>query len=151
MGGRSVPIANVLVAGVDLPATPKIASRRDRNANSAIRLDDRETVKARRRLALSLQFQARYLEAEAELREIVNLHEKMLGPGDPETLRSRRDLEIYLSRMYKKADALIEYQQILKLREKVFGQEHRDTLISRVRSPASVFFGPLFRSDPAMT
>ena len=51
--------------------------------------EDRETLKARRRLALSLQFQDRYLEAEAELREVVNVDEKMLGPENPETLRSR--------------------------------------------------------------
>ena len=51
--------------------------------------EDRETLKARRRLALSLQLQARYLEAEAEFREVVKLDEKMLGPENPETLRSR--------------------------------------------------------------
>ena len=54
--------------------------------------EDRETLKARRQLALSLHLQSRYLEAEAEFREVINLDEKMLGPENPETLRSRNDL-----------------------------------------------------------
>jgi tetratricopeptide (TPR) repeat protein len=93
--------------------------------------EDRETLKARRRLALSLQLQARYLEAEAELREVINFDEKMLGPENPETLRSRWDLQIAWSRGIKSADALTEGQQILELREKVLGPEDRETLASR--------------------
>jgi tetratricopeptide (TPR) repeat protein len=69
--------------------------------------DDRETVKARRGLALSLKLQERYLEAETEFREVVKLDEKMLGPENPETLRSRNDLLTFLWD-YKAADALIE-------------------------------------------
>src|SRR4030095_13493787 len=89
--------------------------------------DDRETVKARRELALSLYLQSRHLEAETEFRELINLDEKMLGPENPETLRSRNDLVMVLWE-HKRADALTEGQQILKLREKVLGPEHRDTL-----------------------
>jgi tetratricopeptide (TPR) repeat protein len=92
--------------------------------------DDRETVKARRNLALSLHLQSRHLEAEAEFREVVKVDEKMLGPENPETLRTRNDLLWFLWD-YKAADALIESQQILKIREKVLGPEHRATLSSR--------------------
>ena len=111
--------------------------------------EDRETLKARRLLARSLQFQARYPEAEAELREVVNLHEKMLGPENPEALRSRWDLQITLSRMNKKADVLIEYQQILKLREKVLDRNIEPLISRALGRRQSAFFGPLFRSDPA--
>ena len=92
--------------------------------------EDRETVEARRNLALSLHLQSRDLEAEAEFREVVKLDEKMLGPENPETLTSRNDLLMFLWE-HKSADALIEAQQILKLREKVLGPEHRETLSSR--------------------
>ena len=58
--------------------------------------EDRETVMARRALAVSLHLQSRYLEAETEFREVVKLDEKMLGPENPETLRSRNDLLTFL-------------------------------------------------------
>ena len=58
--------------------------------------EDRETMKARRDLALSLHLQSRHLEAEAEFREVVKVDEKMLGPENPETLRTRNDLLIVL-------------------------------------------------------
>ena len=125
-------IANVLLAGEDHPGDAEKLLRAVIEVRTQIfGPEDRETLKARRRLALSLQLQSRYLEAEAEFREVVNLDEKMLGPENPETLRSRWDLLISLSRENKSADALIECQQILKLREKVLGPEHRETLASR--------------------
>jgi tetratricopeptide (TPR) repeat protein len=100
--------------------------------------EDRETLQARRWLALSLQLQERYPEADAELREIVNLDEKMLGPENPETLSSRWDRVFCFYMANKSADALIEGQQILELREKVLGPEHRDTLTSRNLVAASL-------------
>ena len=121
-------IANVLLAGEDHPGEAEKLLRAVIEVRTQIfGPEDRETVKARRRLALSLQLQSRHLEAEAEFREVVNLDEKMLGPENPETLRSRNDLLMFLWE-HKSADALIESQQILKLREKVLGPEHRETL-----------------------
>ena len=125
-------IANVLLAGEDHPGDAEKLLRAVIEVRTQIfGPEDRETLKARRRLALSLQLQSRYLEAEAEFREVVKLDEKMLGPENPETLRSRSDLLIALHGANKSADALIEGQQILKLREKVLGPEHRETLASR--------------------
>ena len=124
-------IANVLLAEEEHPGDAEKLLRAVIEVRTQIfGPEDRETLKARRRLALSLQLQARYLEAEAEFREVVNLDEKMLGPENPETLRSRSDLLMFLWE-HKSADALIEAQQILKLREKVLGPEHRETLASR--------------------
>jgi hypothetical protein len=134
-------IANVLLSGQDHPGDAEKLLRAVIEVRTQIfGPEDRETLKARRRLALSLQYQDRYLEAEAEWREIVKLDEKMLGPENPETLRSRRDLAIYLSGAYKTADALIEGKQILKIREKVLGPEHRDTLGSRVSVAADLCY-----------
>ena len=96
--------------------------------------ENRETMKARRVLALSLHLQSRHQEAEAEFREVVKLDEKMLGPENPETLRTRNDLLIFLWE-HKHADALIESQQILKLREKVLGPEHERRSPAVITSP----------------
>ena len=124
-------IANVLLAEEDHPGDAEKLLRAVIEVRTQIfGPEDRETVKARRRLALSLHLQSRYPEAEAEFREVVKLDEKMLGPENPETLRSRKDLLMFLWEN-KSADALIESQQILKLREKVLGPEHRETLASR--------------------
>jgi tetratricopeptide (TPR) repeat protein len=132
-------IAKVLLAGEDHPDEAEKLLRAVIEVRTQIYgPEDPETVKARQRLALSLQLQARYPEAEAEFREVVNVDEKMLGPENPETLRSRQDLANTLSRGYKSAEALIEGQQILKIREKVLGPEHRETLASRHGVAASL-------------
>jgi tetratricopeptide (TPR) repeat protein/predicted Ser/Thr protein kinase len=124
-------IANVLLAGeIDPGEAEKLLRAVTEVRTQIFGPEDRETLKARRRLALSLHFQSRHREAEAEFREVLNLDEKMLGPENPETLRSRNDLLMFLWEG-KTADALIEGQQILKLREKVLGPEHRETLSSR--------------------
>jgi serine/threonine protein kinase len=125
-------IANVLYAGQHHPGDAEKLLRDVIEARTQIfGPEDRETLKARRRLAQSLWLQSRHLEAEAELREVIKVDEKMLGPENPETLRSRWDLQIAWSWGNKTADALIESQQILKLREKVLGPEDRETLASR--------------------
>lgn len=123
-------IANVVLANHEHPGDAEKLLRAVTEVRTQIfGPEDRETLKARRRLALSIS--DRYPEAEAELRDVVNLDEKVLGPENPETLSSRWDLFNLLSWVNKSADALIEGQQILKLREKVLGPEHRDTLDSR--------------------
>jgi serine/threonine protein kinase/Flp pilus assembly protein TadD len=125
-------IANVLLAVEDdAPDAEKLLRAAIEARTRLYGYEDRETLKARRWLGLSLQHQSRYPEAEAEFREVVKLDEKMLGPENPETLRSRWDLFRALSRGIKTADALIESQQILKLREKVLGPEDPETLDSR--------------------
>jgi tetratricopeptide (TPR) repeat protein len=125
-------IANVLLAGEEHPGDAEKLLRAVIEVRTQIfGPEDRETLKARRRLALSLQLQARYPEAEAELRELVNLDEKMLGPENLETLSGRWDLYMFLEDTDKIPDALIEGQQIVKLQEKVLGPEHRATIIGR--------------------
>jgi tetratricopeptide (TPR) repeat protein len=109
--------------------------------------EDRETMKARRELALSLHLQSRHLEAEAEFREVVKVDEKMLGPENLETLRTRNDLLMFLWE-HKSAEALIEAQQILKIREKVLGPEHRETL--SIRNNVAKSLGDLGRLSEAI-
>jgi tetratricopeptide (TPR) repeat protein len=124
-------IANVLLAGeIDPGDAEKLLRDVIEVRTQIFGPEDRETLKARRWLAVSLHLQSRHLEAEAEFREVVNFDEKTLGPENPETLRSRNDLLMFLWEG-KTADALIEGQQILKIREKVLGPEHRETLSSR--------------------
>jgi tetratricopeptide (TPR) repeat protein/predicted Ser/Thr protein kinase len=125
-------IANVVLANHEHPGDAEKLLRAVTEVRTQIfGPEDRETLKARRRLALSISGQDRYPEAEAELREVAKLDEKMLGPENAETLSSRWDLAMALSWVNKSAEALIESEQILKLREKVLGPEHRDTLASR--------------------
>lgn len=124
-------IAWVLLDGEKDPAEAEKIVRGVIEARTQIYgYDDRETVMARRALALSLHLQSRESEAEKEFREIVKLDEKMLGAENPETLRTRFELLTFLVR-HKNADALIECQQILKLCEKVLGPEDRQTLAGR--------------------
>jgi serine/threonine protein kinase len=124
-------IASVLLAEEKDPAEAEKIVRGVIEARTQIYgYDGRETVIARRWLAASLEEQDRDPEAETELREIIKLDEKMLGPENIETLISRNDL-LDILRKYKKADALIESQQELKLCEKLFGPEHPETLAGR--------------------
>ena len=124
-------IANVLLDAEQHPAEAEKILRGVIEARTQIYgYDDRETVKARRQLALSLHLQSRDEEAETGFREVINLDEKILGAENPETLRTRNDLLWFLWER-KSAEALIESQQILKIRERVLGPEHRETLGSR--------------------
>jgi hypothetical protein len=89
--------------------------------------EDRETMKARRELALSLHLQSRHLEAEAEFREVVKVDEKMLGPENLETLRTRHDLLMFLWE-HKNAEALIEPANIENSRKSAWAGTSRDAL-----------------------
>lgn len=90
--------------------------------------EHRETLKGRRRLALSLFNQAKYPEMEKEYRELIKLDEKILGPEHPETLFSRWDLAAALGNTTKREEALVEVRRVLQLREKVLGPEHPETI-----------------------
>src|SRR4029077_13095387 len=90
-------IANVLLDAEQHPAEAEKILRGVIEARTQIYgYDDRETVKARRQLALSLHLQSRDEEAETGFREVINLDEKILGAENPETLRTRGDLLWFL-------------------------------------------------------
>ncbi|RDW87375.1 hypothetical protein BP5796_03069 [Coleophoma crateriformis] len=82
-------------------------------------------------LALVLQYQGKYDEAEPIYRQTLQLHEKVLGEENPHTLLSRGLLARLLEDQGKYEEAEPILRQTLQLREKVLGQEHPDTLTSR--------------------
>jgi serine/threonine protein kinase len=96
--------------------------------------EHRETLRARRLLALCLVGQSNFAEAEREYRELVKLDEKIFGPEALETIQSHSDLATFLNGDYGGGDpeaCLLELRHILRVREKVLGPEDRDTLRAR--------------------
>jgi tetratricopeptide (TPR) repeat protein len=96
--------------------------------------EHRETLSARRLLALCLLGQAKCPEAEVEFRDLIRLDERILGPEHPESIWSHWDLVTVLSGDFGYADpeaCLVEMRYVVKLREKVLGPEHPDTMNAR--------------------
>jgi tetratricopeptide (TPR) repeat protein len=89
-----------------------------------------DTLGSRTNLAVALQSQGKYAEAETEFRAVLKLEEKVLGPEHPSTLGSRNNLANVLAGQGKYAEAEAEYREVIKLREKVLGPEHPNTLSS---------------------
>jgi serine/threonine protein kinase len=98
--------------------------------------EHRETLRARRLLALCLVGQSNFAEAEREYRELVKLNENILGPEALETIQSHSDLATFLAGDYGGGDpeaCLVELRHILRLRERVLGPEDPETLTTRGR------------------
>ncbi|KIM98571.1 hypothetical protein OIDMADRAFT_167357 [Oidiodendron maius Zn] len=81
-------------------------------------------------LALMLQSQEKYKEAEAMLRKVLRFREKVLGIEHPDALTSMENLANILYWQGKFEDAETMYRQMLELMEKILGIEHPDTLTS---------------------
>ena len=95
------------------------------------RNEEWEFLQTRLNLADALHDQGRYAEAESELRDIIAIQERVLGPEHPDTLSSRNNLANALSSQGKYAEAEAEHRAVLAIRERVLGPEHPDTLSSR--------------------
>jgi Flp pilus assembly protein TadD len=76
-----------------------------------------DTLKTRSNLAIVLEVQGKYAEAEAEDRAVIKLREKVLGPEHPDTLASRNNLAEVLDQQGKHAEAKTEDRAVLNLRE----------------------------------
>jgi tetratricopeptide (TPR) repeat protein len=81
-------------------------------------------------LAVMLQGQGKYKEAEEMHRQTLELREKVLGQEHPSTLGSMNDLALVLYSQGKYEEAEGMHRQTLELREKVLGREHPSTLDS---------------------
>jgi tetratricopeptide (TPR) repeat protein len=81
-------------------------------------------------LALVLDSQGKYEEAEAMHRQKLARCEKVLGHEHPDTLTSMINLALVLDSQGKYEEAEAMHRQTLALREKVLGHEHPDTLAS---------------------
>jgi tetratricopeptide (TPR) repeat protein len=81
-------------------------------------------------LALVLDMQGKYEEAEGMNRQTLARREKVLGPDHPDTLTSMGNLAGVLDRQGKYEEAEGMNRQTLARREKVLGLDHPDTLVS---------------------
>lgn len=90
-----------------------------------------EWARLQHQIAVVLQNQGHYSEAEAILRDVIMIREQGLGPEHPDTLNSRNGLANAFYHQGKYTDAEAEHRMVLKLREKALGPEHPDTLNSR--------------------
>ena len=88
-------------------------------------------MEVRNLLAISLQRQGRYAEAELEHRAIVAARTVALGGDHPTTLISRNNRAIALEQLGMLAEAEAEHRGILKARLRVLGANHQHTLISQ--------------------
>jgi serine/threonine protein kinase/Flp pilus assembly protein TadD len=115
---------------------------------AALRMDEKmgdpwnRVLSGRGNLARNLWFQGKNAEAEAELKEVIMLHEKTLGAkvyaranndssrlnDDVTPLRALILLANTLRDQQKYAEAEAEYKKVIELEEKVLGPEQRDTL-----------------------
>ena len=87
-----------------------------------------ETLKSRNNLALALNRQKKYVEAEEQFRELITVEERVLGPEHPETLRTRRNLLVTVGNQGRHAEAETGFRDLLAIEERVLGPEHPDTL-----------------------
>jgi tetratricopeptide (TPR) repeat protein len=82
-------------------------------------------------IALVLDDQAQYRDAENVLCEVLKERERVLGHEHPDTILTRHKLALQLDYQGKNGEAETEYRAVIKLEEKVLGPEHPQTLTSR--------------------
>ena len=99
-----------------------------------------DTILARHRLAIVLDYEGKNAAAETEYRAVLMLEEKVLGPEHLDTLRTRNNLAGVLVRQGRYAEAETELRALIKVRQKVLGPEHPDTLGARSNLAVSLFF-----------
>ncbi|ETS73709.1 hypothetical protein PFICI_14655 [Pestalotiopsis fici W106-1] len=81
-------------------------------------------------LAIVLEKQGKYEEAEQLHQQALNGREKALGKDHPDTLRSASNLALVFEEQGKHEEAEQMNRAVLDSREKAIGKEHPDTLIS---------------------
>lgn len=97
------------------------------------------TLSARHAWASALDDQGKPTEAEAELRAVHAVRERVLGPEHQHTLSSRNNLALALDSQDKHAEAEAENRAVLAIRERILGPEHPDTLTSRNNLAAALW------------
>jgi|GEM_PF-2943670 len=81
--------------------------------------------------ASALHRVGRYGEAEAALRDLLPLEEKIRGAEHPDTLTTRYTIAQCLLMQGRAAEAEVALRDLLPLQEKIRGAEHPDTLTTR--------------------
>lgn len=93
--------------------------------------DDPVTWECRNVLASALGSQERSSEAEAQLRIILRVQEKVLGPSHSETLKTREAIAGNLTAQQKYSEAAAEFSRVLKARQEAL--ENAKVVIWNVR------------------
>ena len=88
------------------------------------------TLTSTNNLALVLNSQGKYEEAEKMHRQTLAMEEKVLGAEHPSTLTSTNNLALVLNSQGKYEEAEKMHRQTLAMEEKVLGDEHPSTLTS---------------------
>jgi CHAT domain-containing protein/tetratricopeptide (TPR) repeat protein len=91
---------------------------------------DADALTSLHTLALVLQVQGQYTEAEKLHREALKLRRQVLGPNHPETLASMNDLADLLNKRGQYSEAEKLYQETLDGRRQVLGPKHPATATS---------------------
>jgi tetratricopeptide (TPR) repeat protein len=90
-----------------------------------------DTVTSRDNLALVLHDLGRLDEAEAEIRAVLEIQQRVLGSDHIDTLTSRSNLALVLRDQARLDEAAAEIRAVLAGRQRVLGPDHPDTLVSR--------------------
>ena len=78
-------------------------------------------------LAGVLSQEEKYVDANAECREVITLEEKVLGPEHPSTISSWYAFAYQLARQNKTDEAIQFARRAASAAEQAFGQDHPDT------------------------
>jgi hypothetical protein len=90
--------------------------------------NERRLAAAKNNLAIALQSQGRYGEAETLYRETLAVRQRVLGSEHPDTLGTVNNLANALWAQGKYGEAVTMFRETLAARQRVLGREHPDTL-----------------------
>jgi tetratricopeptide (TPR) repeat protein len=102
----------------------------------------------KQQLVARLFFDAKYNSAFRELREMLPVQEKLLGPDDEGTLFTRMALGAVLMAKGHYRDAKDEFARVLEVRSRTLGETHGEVLIALINySSARVACGEHFEAE----
>ncbi|MBC9007004.1 tetratricopeptide repeat protein, partial [Micromonospora aurantiaca (nom. illeg.)] len=92
-------------------------------------VNDPLALQIRHSLAVVMQEQGRYGEAETEYREVLAAQTRLLGADHPDTLIIRHSLAVVMQEQGRYGEAETEYREVLAAQTRLLGADHPDTLI----------------------
>ncbi|KAF4637077.1 hypothetical protein G7Y89_g980 [Cudoniella acicularis] len=100
----------------------------ERLQESNVKLEHSDMLCNRNSLAVVLDKQGKYDEAEKMHRQVLEAREQILGPEHPDTLSSINNLAVVLRSLHKFGEAEKMYQQLLEVKGQILGPKHPDTI-----------------------
>ncbi|MBI5821084.1 MAG: tetratricopeptide repeat protein [Verrucomicrobia bacterium] len=122
--GCAIAFAPLAAHGADTPSVSNDAKP------SAATKEGLAALKKRFNMAYDLVYGSRLAQGEREMRDILSIYERDLGPEHPETLACRYAVAGFVLMQNRLAEAESEYRAILGIRERLMGVDHPDTLIT---------------------